>query len=472
MKEMGSAFAINLSILVTIAYLANLLYKFVFVRVSGKFKYIASVLLVIFSGWISMNFGLELGDHVIFDLRIVPLIIAALSYSEPVTVMIVGCGIGISRLLFGINAASLAGCWNMVILGFVAALLLHFTKHRSYTYVFRAMLFIIIMNIINMLDIAILGVIPFRYYLIHMAPETFLLSLLLSAGFVFMFRDFQLERKRTGELKEANLLMVRQTDELHKAKIVLEERAKQLMLASQYKSEFLANMSHELRTPLNSIINLAQLITEKGESETQPENADKDETILYGKVILKSGQELLQLINDILDLSKVEAGRMEVVEETISLCEVPEMLFMHFEHLAKQKGLQFAVNREGELPKTIVTDGQRVQQILRNLLSNSLKFTQKGEVRLTIRKQPQEPPLSGEWIVFDVMDTGIGIPEEKHGLIFEAFQQADGTVSRKYGGTGLGLSISRDLAKLLGGFIRMESKPGLGSTFSLYLPLK
>lgn len=473
MREMSNAFAVNLSILVTIAYLGNLLYKLLFVKASRTIKYTASVVLVIFAGWVSMNFGLSLGEHTLFDLRYVPLIIAALSYPQPLTLVVVGCGIGLGRLLFGINPASWAGCFNLVILGFVAAGLHILMKRRSWPYIAKAFVYIVVINVANTLDIAILGVIPFREYMLQLMPGNLSLSLLLSTGFVFMFRDFQVDRRRNRELKEANVLMQRQTEELHRAKIVLEERAKQLMLASQYKSEFLANMSHELRTPLNSIINLAQLISESGEEAAGLELSEQElEAAAYGEIILKSGQDLLQLINDILDLSKVEAGRLEVVSEPVSLEEVPEMLYVHFEHLAQQKGLRFEIVRTGDLPNFIYTDGQRVQQILRNLLSNAFKFTKQGEVILTISRQSSESAQKGDWVVFDVSDTGIGIPEDRRAVIFEAFQQADGTVSKQYGGTGLGLSISRDLARLLGGFIRLSSVPGQGSTFSLYLPLR
>ncbi|GGA31802.1 sensor histidine kinase [Paenibacillus physcomitrellae] len=472
-NDIGSSFAINLCILVTIAYLANLGYKYVLVVASGKIKYAVSLLLIFFSAYASMYFGFQLGEDVIFDLRFVPLIIAALSYRKPYTLVFVGVGIGLCRLLFGLNAASMAGCTNIIVLGVVAALLKWwFIRHRT-GYIVQAAIFIVVINAINQLDVSLLGVIPFNFYIVHIAPGTLLMGVVLSTGFVFMFRDFQLERRRNQELKETNTLMMRQTEELHKAKIVLEERAKQLMLASQYKSEFLANMSHELRTPLNSIINLAQLISESGSSrESEPGKQTDNETVLYSEIIYKSGQELLQLINDILDLSKVEAGRLEIAAEEISICEIPDLVYLPFELLARRKGLKFEVHRDERLPKTIYTDGQRVQQILRNLLSNAFKFTSQGEVSLTMRKSEQSDLVQGEWIVFEVKDTGIGISEDKHHSIFEAFQQADGTISRKYGGTGLGLSISRDLARLLGGFIRMESKLGLGSTFSLFLPLK
>ncbi|WP_138495201.1 sensor histidine kinase [Paenibacillus pinistramenti] len=470
---MASSFAVNLSILVTIAYLANLVYKYVFVIASNRIKYAASVLLIIFSAYASMCFGFKLGDDVIFDLRFVPLIIAALSFGEPATLIFIGVAIGLCRLLFGINEASLAGCLNLTILGVAAAVLKACFNRFRVGYVLQAFLYILVINVVNNLNIAVFGVIPFNYYVVHMLPGTLFWSLLLSTGFVFMFRDFQVERSRNKELKETNTLMMRQTEELHKAKIVLEERAKQLMLASQYKSEFLANMSHELRTPLNSIINLAQLISENSKVNAGGSGpGEDDEAAMYGGIIYKSGQELLQLINDILDLSKVEAGRLEIVDEEVSICEIPELIYLQFEVSAQQKGLQFHIHQEEPLPLTIHTDGQRVQQILRNLLSNAFKFTSQGEVSLTMRKSGAQDQVQGDWMIFEVKDTGIGIPEDKHHSIFEAFQQADGTISRKYGGTGLGLSISRNLARLLGGFIRVESQIGAGSTFSLFLPLK
>ncbi|KAI7263772.1 hypothetical protein KC345_g9038 [Hortaea werneckii] len=297
-------------------------------------------------------------------------------------------------------------------------------------------------------------------------PVTFPAGLMLSVLFALIIRDFHLDLMRTGQIVRANDLLSEQTEELHKNKIVLEERAKQLMLASQFKSEFLANMSHELRTPLNSIINMSQLIEESDAALSVEELRE------YGGIIHRSGEDLLSLINDILDLSKVEAGKLDIVTQDLNVSEIPELLLQQFSVAAKQKHLEFNITMDEELPEVISSDPQRVQQILRNLLSNAFKFTIAGGVSLNIRTaQRQEGPSARKWIVFDVQDTGIGIAPEKHDLIFEAFEQADTNISRKFGGTGLGLSISNDLARLLGGFITLHSQEGEGSLFSLYLPL-
>ncbi|HEV7134415.1 MAG TPA: response regulator, partial [Gaiellaceae bacterium] len=256
------------------------------------------------------------------------------------------------------------------------------------------------------------------------------------------------------------------------ARAALQERAEQLALSSKYKSEFLANMSHELRTPLNSLLILAKLLAE---------NADKnlnDRQIEFAKTIHQAGADLLDLINDILDLSKVEAGKMDVNAGEVALGDIRDYVERTFRPLAQEKGLDLAVEIVGaSVPPTVYTDEQRLQQVLKNLLSNAVKFTDTGAVTMRIEvaastAQFASPGLAAADTVlaFSVSDTGIGIPEDKLRLIFEAFQQADGTTSRKYGGTGLGLSISREIARLLGGEIKVVSDPGKGSTFTLYLP--
>ncbi|WP_435923812.1 sensor histidine kinase [Paenibacillus sp. DYY-L-2] len=466
---LGKMFLLNLGMLVTVAYLANVIYKYALAKLSPRINYVLSVVLIIFAGWICMKFGFKLKDHVIFDLRIVPLIIASAVYTQPFTLVVIGLGIGLARLTFGINDAAIAGLINFLILGVLCAGLNVWMRRSDYRLSIKGTITILAVNAVNTVNIAIFGVIPAKQYLLEITPVTFPLSVVLSGAFALILWDFQMERKHTVELKYANELLQRQTEELRGAKLALEERANQLAQASRYKSEFLANMSHELRTPLNSIINLAQLISERDPAE-QPE--DGDDTPDYGTIIYKSGQDLLQLINDILDLSKVEAGKLEVVEEEVVVAELAQMMEMHFEYTAEQKGIPFEIQVEEGLPCTIVSDSQRIGQILRNLLSNAFKFTHEGRVTLDIRraKAPDGQP-EGEWIVFAVTDTGIGIPEDKYETIFEAFRQADGSISRKYGGTGLGLPISKDLARLLGGFIRLRSKEGHGSTFSLYLPL-
>ena len=260
-------------------------------------------------------------------------------------------------------------------------------------------------------------------------------------------------------LSEQNRDIEVKNEEIELARRGLEEKATQLALSSKYKSEFLANMSHELRTPLNSMLILSRLLADN-ESGSLAERE-----VEFARTIHSAGDDLLALINDILDLSKVEAGRMELEMGPVALLEVCEDAGRAFRHIAEQKGLSFRIEIDPALPPSIVSDAQRLGQILKNLLSNAFKFTHDGGVTLSIGSSPARA------VCFTVSDTGVGIPEDKLNLIFEAFQQADGTTSRKYGGTGLGLSISRELARLLGGELQVESEPGAGSRFSLVLPL-
>ncbi|WP_238650823.1 sensor histidine kinase [Paenibacillus piscarius] len=464
--EYVKIFFVNTALLITLSYLANLIYKHTVTYASEPVKRISWVLLAIFAGWISSFFGYRLQEHVIFDLRFVPLIISTMAYPQPLVLLIIGIGTGLTRLTFGVTDAAYVGVLNLSLLGLVCAGLSLWMKRSAASMVRKGAIVILAVNLVNALNIAVFGVIPTREYITDIMPVTLPAGLVLSVLFALIIRDFHLDLMRTGQIVRANELLSEQTEELHKNKIVLEERARQLMLASQFKSEFLANMSHELRTPLNSIINLSQMIEESG-SELSVEELSE-----YGAIIHRSGEELLSLINDILDLSKVEAGKLDVVIEELNISEVPELLLQHFGVIARQKQLTFNVSLDEAVPPVIYTDPQRVQQILRNLLSNAFKFTAAGGVSMNIRTaERQEGPALRSWVVFEVQDTGIGIPAEKHDLIFEAFEQADTNVSRKYGGTGLGLSISSNLARLLGGFITLHSREGEGSLFSLYLPL-
>ncbi|WP_439658446.1 HAMP domain-containing protein [Lentzea sp. HUAS TT2] len=258
--------------------------------------------------------------------------------------------------------------------------------------------------------------------------------------------------------------------EIEQARQELETRARELSLASKYKSEFLANMSHELRTPLNSLLILAQLLAQN------PSRNLTSKQVEYAGIIHSAGSDLLQLINDILDLSKIEAGKMDITPERVSLRQLLDYVEVSFRPLTSQKGLGFQITTAPGTPPELVTDDTRLQQVLRNLLSNAVKFTETGGVELRIElADPDQLPAGvrehGPAIVFRVRDTGIGIAEHQLESIFGAFQQADGTTSRKYGGTGLGLSISREIAYLLGGSIAAESTLGAGSTFTLYLPV-
>jgi CheY-like chemotaxis protein/nitrogen-specific signal transduction histidine kinase len=242
----------------------------------------------------------------------------------------------------------------------------------------------------------------------------------------------------------------------------IQKKAEQLQQTSKYKSEFLANMSHELRTPLNSILLLSRLLSENNEKTL---NTDQVE---YAKVIQSSGQGLLALIDEILDLSKIEAGKMDLEYTQVYFKDISVELLALFKAVAKEKKIEFRIILAKNLPEAFETDKIRMDQILKNLVSNAIKFTNKGSVVLEIGRDDARP---GQ-IRFDVKDTGIGIAPDKQDMVFEAFQQADGSTKRQYGGTGLGLSISRELSKLLGGEILLKSVPGEGSTFTLYLPVK
>ena len=286
-------------------------------------------------------------------------------------------------------------------------------------------------------------------------------------------------RRTNDELQDKALLLVKQKDEVEaknkeveEARKSLEEKAEQLTLTSKYKSEFLANMSHELRTPLNSLLILAQQLYENAEGNLN------EKQIRYAKTIHSCGDDLIQLINDILDLSKIESGFISTNISTVRISEIASFVETTFKPISEARNLRFRIDTDYSLPSSMETDIQRLNQILKNLLSNAFKFTEKGEVCLKITEahntwKPGNINLdkAKKVIAFSITDTGIGIPQEKQSIIFEAFQQAEGSTSRKYGGTGLGLSISRGLAELLGGTIELESQAGYGSTFTLYLPI-
>ena len=270
----------------------------------------------------------------------------------------------------------------------------------------------------------------------------------------------QVELEQTNsQLEEQAQTLETQRDDLERIAASLQLKARELEQASQYKSDFLANMSHELRTPLNSLLILSKLLADNADGNLS------DEQIRFASTIQSSGNDLLVLINDILDLSKIEAGHVEMQPVTVYPERMASDLQKVFQPVADERGLALAITVSPDCPRTIETDRMRLEQVLKNLLSNALKFTERGSVSLTIS------PADDDRLELAVTDTGIGIAKEQRDSIFEAFRQADGTISRKFGGTGLGLSISRELARLLGGAIRVESKPGEGSRFVLSIPL-
>ncbi|WP_438495013.1 response regulator [Paenibacillus sp. IHBB 3054] len=298
-------------------------------------------------------------------------------------------------------------------------------------------------------------------------------------------RSEELLQRQQGELEHYNSELVSKTraledqvqeveekkDEIEHARVQLEKQAMQLAVTSKYKSEFLANMSHELRTPLNSLLILSQLLTENKEGNLSEKQVE------FAHTIYMSGADLLKMIDEILDLSKVDAGKMELNYEEVPLTELKTFVKQNFAPQALKKGLSLRLSFNEPLPDSLFIDSHRLKQILRNLLSNAFKFTSEGYVGFEVSRAvpaqlPSFLPPEYEYISIAVKDSGIGIPADKTDIVFEAFQQVDGTTSRKYGGTGLGLSISRELARLMGGAIGLESREGQGSTFTLYLPVQ
>lgn len=282
--------------------------------------------------------------------------------------------------------------------------------------------------------------------------------------------NVEMEEKATV-LQEQREALERANKDVEQGRTALEDKVRLLALSSKYKSEFLANMSHELRTPLNSLLILSKILAENNEGTLTPKQVERAATI-HG-----AGNDLLELINDILDLAKIESGTATADPAQVRISDITQQMRQAFDHVAESSHLKFAVEVGADVPATLVTDGRRLQQVLRNLLSNAFKFTSKGGVTLKIERvtsgwggHASSLANADAGVAFRVIDTGIGVPEDRREIVFEAFQQADAGTARRYGGTGLGLSISRELSRLLQGALTLESAQGVGSTFSLYLP--
>ncbi|NBD27497.1 sensor histidine kinase [Paenibacillus glycinis] len=485
----------NISLLIALAYMFDLGYRYLFQYASERVKYGITIAVFILGGWLAMAFGLRADGLLVLDLRFLPVIIAVLVFPNPRAIALIGLGIGLGRLFMGFDETSIGACANMTVLGLLGMWLSAWLRAKPWRFLTKSLIALTSLNVVFALNatavVALAPSMSVREFWLSFGIYSFPLRLLLGGLLIFIIRDFQKEQQRVDELRKMNMLLRRQTRELRMAKRDVEEKARELMLANKYKSEFLANMSHELKTPLNSIIMLSQLMKESEEER----DAVKEE-VQYAELINGAGNELLQLINDILDLSKVEAGKMDISIEPHSIIELVQTLYQQFLPVATQKNVAFETEISPQVPEAIHTDALRINQILRNLLANAFKFTDTGSVRLIVKAEggvPIEPsalkkrrihnwnPVS--WarpavrtvaplrVSFSIVDTGIGIEPEKQELIFEAFRQEDGSISRKYGGTGLGLSISLQLARLLGGSLSLESRKGEGSKFTLRVPV-
>jgi signal transduction histidine kinase len=492
----SKVFFVNISLLITLAYLFNLGYKYIFQHTSNRIKYILTISVFILAGMITMIFGLRMDQESFVDLRLVPAIVAVLVFPSAWAVVIICFGIGLACLGMNFDALGFSSFLNITLIGLAGAALQRWLKSVSWRFFWKSFIAVAGMNVLysagTFLSLSFIPSMTFYHYWHSIDMCVFPFRLVLSGLFIFIIRDFQKEQLRVDGLRTMNLLLRRQSRESRIAKREVEEKARELMLASKYKSEFLANMSHELKTPLNSIILLSQLIKDNEEERYEGEE------LRYADLINGAGNELLQLINDILDLSKVEAGKMDVFFEQVSLHDLIQILHQQFLPLAERKKLAFEIDIAPHVPLMIKTDALRLNQILRNLLVNAFKFTERGSIKLLVRFEgghgsalertlpgrhwmrnlnlaawgiPVKKRIPAQRISFIVVDTGIGIEPEKQQQIFEAFAQEDGAINRKYGGTGLGLSISLQLSRLLGGSLSLESVKGEGSKFMLKLPM-
>ncbi|GIP37969.1 hypothetical protein J31TS4_12490 [Paenibacillus sp. J31TS4] len=476
--EFAKLFFANISTLFTLTYLANLAHKYMMVRLPAELRRAAFVLLAVLAGWTSIYYGNNLFPGVIFDLRFIPIIVAPLFVRSPLEIVSIGVGIGLARLSFGLNYAAWVGALNPILLSLLCAYLNNRFLREQRSFFYRMSLIALAVNLLNVIVLATIGVLPAAVYLSTVVPHTFPLCLFFSFFFVFLLRDFQKDYIRSVELNAANrkleqqLRIIREgTDELMKTKGELEKKASELELSSKYKSEFLSTISHELRTPLNSVLVLSEMLAE---NQSGGLNAEE---LQFASIIHTSGKEMLEMVTSLLDLTNVEAGKLLAEPGEVNMGELQAVLGRLYAPVAAEKRILYEVEAYPGLPAILPTDERKLQQILKNLISNAFKFIESGFVRLTIRpasplevlRTESERPI-GEWIAFSVADSGPGIPAEQQSLIFEAFRQGDGALTRRYGGIGLGLSVAREFARLLGGFIRLESEPGRGSVFTLYLP--
>ncbi|CAI6031931.1 ATP-binding protein [Cohnella sp. JJ-181] len=466
--EIGTTFFTSITILITFTFLFNLIYKYVFQHTAGIVKQIAMVVGFIALGWLAMKFGIRYNGSAIFDLRNVPIIFATLVFRDPRPILAIGFGIALAR--FGVNGMSpsafTAFC-NISTLGIVGAILVSlYRKRPQWGYPAKAAVSLLAINAFQVAGILSYAAVDRFNYLTRVMPYTLPATIVLGTFFLFIIRDFFLDQQRAVRLKETNEVLQKRTEELLETKKMLEEKAELILQASRYKSEFMANMSHELKTPLNSVILLSQMIGENADAGRTQDNRR------YAEIIQASGEQLLHMINDILDLSKVEAGKMDIVWDIISLYDTAELLYRQMKPIAEAKGIELRLEIDPAVPPTLMSDGQRLGQILRNLLMNAIKFTDKGYVALIVSSERDPNVNNAGHIVFTVKDTGVGIEKSKQEMIFEAFQQEDGSINRRFGGTGLGLSISLQLSTLLGGTLSLNSAKGEGSEFTLRLPLK